>query len=163
MGLILVLALAGVIFICLEVILPGMILGAGGIVAIVAAIVLTYSTDDLGGMSFGGRTLIASAIFIGCSALVGLWLKYFDRTALGKKLVLAPGSDGKIDVGDAAEMLGLRGTALTDLRPSGRVKLDGVPKTCDIIAETGFIESGNDIEVVKVDGRRVIVRIVPSI
>lgn len=158
MALIIFLALAGAIFICLEIILPGMILGIGGFIAIAASLVMTFTTDDLAGLSGGGRALVAACILLGCLIIIGLWLKYFDRTAIGRKLVLGSGGVAKIDYADAEQLLGIKGTALTDLRPSGRVKMDGLPKTCDVIAETGFIESGSEIVVVKVEGRRVLVR-----
>ena len=40
MTLIIILALAGIVLICLELILPGMILGLAGIIALVSAIML---------------------------------------------------------------------------------------------------------------------------
>jgi len=155
---ILILALASVIFICLEIILPGMVLGIAGIVALVASLTLTFSTGDLDGMGFGGRALIASCILFVCLALIALWLKYFDRTPLGRKLVLRTSGKTYMANADPELLLGAKGESLTDLRPTGKVAIDGLPKTCYVIAETGFIEAGSKIEIIKIDGRRVLVR-----
>ncbi len=161
MAVILILALAGVLFICLEIILPGMVLGIAGGVASVAAIVLCFTTDDLAGLGFIGRALVASGITLASLTLIGLWLKYFDRFSFGRKLILGPEIDAKLPLGDAS-LLGAQGIAHSDLRPTGRASVEGVPKTCDIIAESGFIPGGSAIEVVKVQGRRVLVRALPQ-
>jgi len=157
MVLIVILALAGVLFIALEVILPGMVLGIAGGIAIATSLVMTFTTSDLEGMSFGLRTLIAAGILLGSLTVIGIWLKYFDRTSIGRRLVLGSEIDGKVPMGDDS-LVGTTGIAKTDLRPSGRVEIPGLSKSCDVIAETGFIERGSTIEVVKVDGRRIVVR-----
>ncbi len=158
MVLIILLALAGVVLISLEVILPGMILGLAGGAAIISSLAMTFASEELASLSFGGRALVAACLLLGCLLLIGLWLKYFDRTALGSKLVLGPSSDAKVVDTAPKQLLGVSGTALTDLRPSGKVRVEGLPKSCDIVAESGFIEAGSAIEVVKVEGRRVVVR-----
>ena len=160
MSLVILLALAGVIFISLEIILPGMILGIIGALSSLAALYIVFTTDDLPSFFLGpgGRFLLASIILLLSVTMIGLWLKYFDRVPIGKNLILKTSSDGKIGYAEDGELLGIRGTAVTDLRPSGKVKIEGLPKTCDVIAEGGFIESGANIEIIKVDGRRVLVR-----
>lgn len=161
MSLIILLALAGIVLISLEIILPGMILGIVGGIAIIAAIALTFGTAELDSLGMAGRILVATAILFSCMMSIGLWLKYFDRLPFCRRLVLTLANKDKVAGNEIAEYLGCKGIALTDLRPSGRVEIKGLPKTCDIIAETGFIESGSSIEVIKVDGRRVLVRKAP--
>ena len=162
MLLVAILAIAGVILIDLEIILPGMILGVAGAISLLAALVLVFTTGDLDGLSFAMRSLVALGVLLGSLSLVGLWLKYFDRTSLGSRLVLDPDIDAKIPTADSS-LVGVSGLAKTDLRPSGRVEIPGLPKSCDVIAEGGFIEGGSAIEVVKIDGRRVIVRAVKTV
>jgi membrane-bound serine protease (ClpP class) len=156
---IVILALVGVAFIALEVLLPGMVLGIAGGICSVASLVLCYTSEDLAGMGFAGRSLVAATVLIVSLVLIGLWLKYFHLTGFGSRFVLTPDIDSKIQTADDT-LLGVTGIAKTDLRPSGRVSIEGLPKTCDVIAENGFIESGSSIEVIKIDGRRVFVRAV---
>ncbi len=162
MTLIIILALAGIVLICLEIILPGMILGLAGIVALISAVTLAFSSAELDSLGMSGRTLTAASILFAATFLIGMWLKYFDRVPGSRALVLTRKNKDKVAGTETAECLGSRGIALTDLRPSGKVKISGLPKTCDIVAETGFIESGSNIEIIKVDGRRVLVRKVAS-
>lgn len=162
MTLIILLALAGIVLICLEIILPGMILGLAGIVALISAVILAFSSAELDSLGMSGRTLTAASILFAATFLIGMWLKYFDRVPGGRALVLTRMNKDKVAGTETTEYLGSRGVALTDLRPSGKVKISGLPKTCDIVAETGFIERGSSIEVIKVDGRRVLVRKISS-
>ena len=163
MTLIIILALAGIVLICLELILPGMILGLAGIIALVSAIMLSFSSQELESFGLSGRALVAASILFASMLIIGIWLKYFDRVPIGRGLVLTQQNKDQIAGHEASKYLGLQGNALTDLRPSGKVEIKGLPKTCDIIAETGFIESGSDIEVIKTDGRRIIVRKIASL
>lgn len=159
MGLILLLALVGVAFICLEMVLPGMILGIAGFVALVASLVLTFTTEDLFGMGTTSRILVAALITLGALILIGLWMKYFDRFGLGKKLVLDPSIDHKLGHSDPEALLNAEGTAKTDLRPAGRATITGQKRSVDVIAEGGLIEAGTPVRVVKVEGNKVVVRI----
>lgn len=158
MGLILLLALVGVAFICLEMILPGMILGIAGFIILIASLVLTFTTEDLYGMGTSSRLLVAALISLGALILIGVWMKYFDRTGLGRKLVLAPAIDHKLGHSDPAALLNAEGTAKTDLRPAGRATITGQKRSVDVIAEGGLIEAGTEIRVVKVEGSKVVVR-----
>jgi membrane-bound serine protease (ClpP class) len=163
MTLIIILALAGIVLICLELILPGMILGLAGIIALVSAVMLSFSSVELEPLGLSGRALVAASILFVSMLVIGIWLKYFDRVPIGRGLILTQENREKVAGQKPSEYIGLQGTALTDLRPAGKVNIKGLPKTCDIIAETGFIESGSGIEIIKADGRRIIVRKIASL
>ena len=90
MTIIVLLAIAGIILICLEVILPGMILGILGLIASMTSIFLVFTTDQMPPLfdDIGGRFLLFSIILI-FSIISGLfWLKYFDKVPLVKGLIL---------------------------------------------------------------------------
>ena len=55
-----------------------------------------------------------------------------------------------------APLLGMVGRALTPLRPSGKVEIDG--KVLDVIAEGDFVESGEKVEVIDASVFRAVVR-----
>jgi membrane-bound serine protease (ClpP class) len=52
--------------------------------------------------------------------------------------------------------LGKGGTAATPLRPAGVAYLDG--ERVDVVSEGAFIEAGQPIDVIRVDGNRIVVR-----
>jgi membrane-bound serine protease (ClpP class) len=58
------------------------------------------------------------------------------------------------------ELVGRRGSALTDLRPAGVGRFDG--ERVDIVAEEGWIPSGTAIEIVRAEGYRHVVRAVEA-
>ena len=78
MTIIVLLAIAGIILICLEVILPGMILGILGLIASMTSIFLVFTTDQMPPLfdDIGGRFLLFSIIALLISTfflLVPLW------------------------------------------------------------------------------------------
>lgn len=58
------------------------------------------------------------------------------------------------------ELIGMQGTALTDLRPAGVGKFGD--ERIDIVAEEGWIESGTPIEILRSEGYRHVVRTLQS-
>ncbi len=68
--------------------------------------------------------------------------------------------DGYVGVDDYSVHIGKQGVARSDLRPSGTIILDGesIPQMLDCIAEGGYIEKGERIEVFEVRGPSLVVR-----
>src|SRR5699024_12488280 len=58
------------------------------------------------------------------------------------------------------ELIGLEGVALTGLRPSGMVELED--ERVDVVSEGSFIDRGERVKVVKVEGMRIVVRKIRS-
>jgi membrane-bound serine protease (ClpP class) len=50
----------------------------------------------------------------------------------------------------------MRGTAASTLRPAGIAHLDG--ERVDVVSDGELIEAGEPIEVIRVDGNRIVVR-----
>jgi membrane-bound serine protease (ClpP class) len=57
---------------------------------------------------------------------------------------------------DQSELVGSRGTAETDLRPAGKVRID--QRIIDVVSEHAWISKGESIVVVHVEGVRVVVQ-----
>jgi membrane-bound ClpP family serine protease len=75
---------------------------------------------------------------------------------MGKALSLTQHISKK-DQDDSTWKSGMKGTALSALRPAGKAKLEG--RLADVIADNGtWIEQNSAIEVIKVAGNRVYVR-----
>lgn len=160
MTIIVSLAIAGIILICLEVILPGMILGILGLIASMTSIFLVFTTDQMPPLfdDIGGRFLLFSIILI-FSIISGLfWLKYFDKVPLVKGLILDEDKGTNPENLDANQLIGSKGNALTDMRPVGRVDIKKPSGSYEFVAENGFIKSGSPIKVIKIKNNQFIVR-----
>ncbi|MBE8955577.1 MAG: hypothetical protein SR2Q5_07975 [Quinella sp. 2Q5] len=64
--------------------------------------------------------------------------------------------DGYTSVIDKSKFLGREGVCTTDLRPAGTITVDGEP--LDVVAEGSFVNAGDTVKVISVDGSRVLVR-----
>ena len=78
---------------------------------------------------------------------------------LGKTLVLSTAmkkENGYINNDDMNYFLDKTGTTLTVLRPSGTIDLDGVK--LDVVSQGEYIEKGAEVKIIKVEGRKIVVR-----
>ncbi|MFZ2330491.1 MAG: NfeD family protein, partial [Atribacterota bacterium] len=85
--------------------------------------------------------------------------KYLQRKGALKRIVLSESATREAGFSSSADytyLLGKEGKTVTPLRPSGTVEIDG--KRYDTISESGYIDSGEMVEVGKVEGYRIVVR-----
>jgi membrane-bound serine protease (ClpP class) len=91
--------------------------------------------------------------------MIFLVAKYLPKSNIFKKFILSEEERsiaGYTSRKDAKELLGTKGVALTTLRPAGTVEING--KRIDVVTDSEFIENGKQIEVVEVEGMRIVVR-----
>ncbi|WP_066064109.1 NfeD family protein [Neobacillus soli] len=145
--------LAGIVLIFLEFFLPGAISGTLG----VAALILSLFLAGENAMQIGVSILIA--IFFS-TVVFFIMIKMFDKKlVLFSKMVLVDSArteDGYVSNINRLELVGMEGTALTMLRPSGTVILNN--ERVDVVSEGGFIEQNATVKVIKVEGVRIVVR-----
>ena len=124
---------------------------------------------DIGSGAGGLMDAFSRVIMALAGTIVGMgvvvWL--FPRSALPKWLVLetqiegnAPGTIPTTDSstqshGPSADLIGRPGTAVTDLRPSGKARIDD--RIIDVVSMHAYIRAGSDVEVAEVEGMRVVV------
>jgi membrane-bound serine protease (ClpP class) len=149
MTVIIVLSIIGIVAILLELLLPGGILGVLGAVALIVAASQVFA--DYGATA--GMIFSFSAFTITVVAFL-LWMKYFHLIPFAKSFILheaVGGEDGSGDksVGTDPALVGKRGVTVTDLQPSGRARIDG--ERHDVVAESGAIDKGTEIEVVAIN------------
>ncbi len=153
----------GLILVAMEIFfIPGFgIAGVLGIVALLGGLGLSLigsgATWDswlsaLGQVSLSILVAILVALFL---------LRYFQRLPFGKRLLLKTSLLSKEGYASSPEedqrWLGKRGTAATDLHPSGIAHLNG--DRIDVVSDGEFINAGQAVEVVRVDGNRIVVRL----
>lgn len=155
----LLLILGGIILLVLELlVIPGFgVAGVLGLAAICIAIIRIFPNDYQWVSVFGWTSIFGALLTI-----VLFWLlpnsRFVKVFALSTRLDNAPGTDrehGRM-VASLDYLLGMQGTALTDLRPAGTAQLDG--QRVDVVTEGDFISNGAAIEVLRVEGVRVVVR-----
>ena len=143
----------GFILMVIEIFHPGFgVFGVFGGILLIAGIVLT------------AKTLLDGLImFIVILALLGFMLAIAIQSAskgrLSKILILHSEQKkeaGYIGTEDLDYFLNAEGEALTILRPSGTADFKGVK--LDVVTEGGFISKGEKVKVMKVQGRRIVVR-----
>jgi membrane-bound serine protease (ClpP class) len=145
------LTLAGLTLLAAEVLLPGFIAGAIGIVLLLVAIIFSFTEY---GVQVGMFMLIGILIVTFSGFM--LWLYYFPRTFIGKRLMLNTVIDGPKEYPNHSALLGKEGVTLTDLRPSGAARIEN--QRVDVVAESGYIPAQEPVIVRKVEGLRVVVR-----
>jgi membrane-bound ClpP family serine protease len=113
---------------------------------------------------FGNKLAPFSASLLGSLALVFLVARYLPHIPILNRLMLRPveeSEDGTIepDIPMHAELqalLGAIGVAATPLRPAGKSQFGD--SFVDVVAEGGYIMPGTRVQVVEVEGNRVVVK-----
>jgi membrane-bound serine protease (ClpP class) len=149
MALIAVLIAVGLVLLFLETILPGLIAGALGLLSLGSAVFYAYFEF---GLKTGNATLL---IVLGLLLLATiLWVKFFPDSPVAQVFV-SRRQIGRIGA-EKPELLGQNGIAFTALRPAGTAIING--KRVDVVTEGGFVEKGQPVKVVLLEGLRVVVR-----
>lgn len=170
-----VLFVCGIIFLLMEVfVIPGWgISGFLGLALILGSAVLAGMDFVIPESSAQWNRLITNVLLILCSSVAGVialsWLAHrmgsipiLNRIMLDPKAnqVVAPktekGKDGKpgrpvhplVSVGDW-------GTAESVLRPAGRARFGN--RSIDVVSEGSFIDPGDQVKVVEINGNRIVV------
>ncbi|MGH2522656.1 MAG: NfeD family protein [Anaerolineales bacterium] len=140
---------------------PGFgILGALGLMALLGGLGLS-----LVGAGATWEVILRAAGRVVLSLLLAMaaalaMLRVLPGLPYGRRLVLETEMAADAGYASAPERdrrwLGQRGTATSPLRPAGLADLEG--ERVDVVSEGEFIEAGEPIEVIRVDGNRIVVR-----
>ncbi len=155
----------GLIFIVFEIfVIPGFgVVGITGIVLVLTALVLAM----IGNVKFNFEGIPFREVFRASMTLLGglgmgIILIIFMSSRIGKrglfrKVALSADQEGFISVPmEPASLVGKTGVAATDLRPSGRVLMDG--EYYDANSLKGFIDKGDEVTVVRYENFQLYVR-----
>lgn len=164
---IILLFVLGVMLIVLEVfVVPGFgITGIAGITCICAAVILgliehyTFSLTHLNADAvWSSMVIFLAGIFLAVIAIWYLtsshgpkWVRRHTELMLTQQV-----KDGYIGVDMApTRYIGLEGNAVTDMRPAGKVEIDG--EVLDAVAIRGFIHAGAQVKVIKYENAQIYV------
>jgi membrane-bound serine protease (ClpP class) len=164
----LLLFIMGLVLVALEIfVLPGF--GAPGIFGIVCMLgglgLVTFDRVPQTGTEWGLLGVKVSQYMFGMMAsfvLAFLIAKFLPKVPYANRLLLAPPADSDESqpqlpgAEEAATLLGAIGTTNTPLRPAGVVRFgDGF---VDVVSDGGFIPAGTRVQVVLVEGTRIVVK-----
>lgn len=142
----------GIVFLAVEVIVPGAILGSIGALLMLGGCVLAFMDYGTGGgvLALLGCFTLAALVFY-------LEFKILPKTKLGKRAFLTAEITGVASAfsDDAKTLIGKSAQALTMLSPSGYIIVDG--QRYEAFCQSGQVAAGTDLEVVGADNFRLIV------
>lgn len=150
---ILLIFIGGIALIGLEMFIPGGIVGTVGVITLVYAII------------YVNKSTYYIAFILVVSLILAVILYYVNRNVFHKKLMFLDRlvlndsistEDGYVASESRLELLGQKLIAYTDLRPAGVAILDN--EKLDVVTDGDFIEKGNKIEVIRVEGMRIVVK-----
>ena len=150
---VLLLFIGGLALIGLEMFVPGGIVGTVGIITVVYAII------------YVNKSTYYIAFILIVSLILAVILYYVNRNVFHKKLMFLDRlvlndsistEDGYVASESRVELVGKKLIAYTDLRPAGVAILDN--EKLDVVTDGDFIEKGNKIEVIRVEGMRIVVK-----
>ncbi len=166
----LLLFVLGLVLIALEIfVLPGFgVAGVSGVLLVVFSLALValekrpQTSEEwvalLGMMAQFGLALIGAVL------LAVLLVSYLPHIPYFNRLMLRPRTDPELPDEEAAEavrpetaaLLGAIGVAATPLRPAGKVKFGD--EYIDVVAEGAYVEPGTRVQVVEIEGNRIVVK-----
>ncbi|MDR1103175.1 MAG: nodulation protein NfeD [Tannerella sp.] len=153
----------GVILVVLEIfVIPGFgVTGIGGMVLMVTGFILALlnnTTFHFEGVSGGevGRAFMTVSIGIVLGMAGMIWLSNRIGTqGMLRRVALTADLQASISAPPLSGLVGREGTAVTVLRPSGKVMIED--EWYDGVSESGFIEKGASIRVVRFENAQVYV------
>jgi membrane-bound serine protease (ClpP class) len=155
--------IVGVVLLLLEIfVIPGFgIFGALGIILMIASLFLGLISDfplvdwDMIQMA----TIQLAGAFILAIIVIFFLLKYLPKSKIWNNLVLQKNIDeqsGYTSDKKLKELIGKKGKALTDLRPSGTAFIEN--KRIDVVTSGEYITKGTNILVISEEGSKVVVQ-----
>lgn len=159
----------GLILIILEVfVFPGFgVPGVVGILAMLSAIVLItmerFPEDGSQWFEVAKKTAVYIFALIGSAVGAFLIARFLPKVPVANRMVLAPTADREaVDptimpgAAQAAALLGAIGVSSTVLRPAGTVQFGD--EFVDVVSDGGFIPAGTRVQVIEVEGTRIVVK-----
>ncbi|MBI9021335.1 MAG: hypothetical protein JEZ10_08805 [Verrucomicrobia bacterium] len=145
------LLVCGLFLIGIEIFVPGGVLGIFGAAALIGAAIRGFYIFPPGLAWFSVFVILALT-----GLAVFIWMKYLPKSPIGRIFSLSQSITEK-DQENSPWKPGMRGTALSELRPAGKAQIE--EHRVDVIADDGaFIGHNATIEVVRVAGNRIYVR-----
>jgi membrane-bound serine protease (ClpP class) len=160
--------LLGLVLIGLEIfIMPGLgVTGISGVLLVVLSLVLVTlehlprTSEDWGQLALRLTTFLLSMLGALATAFLLAW--YLPHIPYARRIILAPPGTPEEEEVEASEppptiaLLGQVGEAVTPLRPAGKARFG--EEFVDVVSEGDYIPPGSRVQVIEVEGNRVVVK-----
>lgn len=141
----------GYLLIFLEFFLPGGVVGmAGGVLVVVSIVVFAVQAESLLAVIL---YILGAGFFTGLLFKFALWRIRRDKTS---GIYLNSDQEGYFASSYEKELIGKEGEALSDLKPSGHILVEG--KRVQAVSKVGYLQKGTKIQVVSGEGAHYIVK-----
>jgi membrane-bound serine protease (ClpP class) len=153
-----VICFVGLLLLLIEVFLiPGFgIIGILGISCIMISFFAAFGMENIE----SAVSVISISLLVSSTLIILLTIYILPKSTIFKKIMLTTQNTNKSGfsshVNNDVELLHKRGVAYSTLRPAGAVMVDG--KRYDVVADGDFIQQGEAIEVIQVDGLKITVK-----
>ena len=154
--------LTGVVLVVVEIFfVPGLgVPGVLGLIFVIAALVLALIGIPIDvsfktGVLADAMTRVLLSL-LGAFVLALVFMRLLSRTAMGRALVLEDAETGFLSAPSVSDLVGKNGEALTDLRPAGKIIIDG--ERHEATSEREFIARGSRVRVIGTQGPALVVR-----
>jgi len=153
----------GILLVMAEIfIIPGFgVAGISGIICVIAGLTMALLGNRYFDFHTVGNADVRDAVFTVLAGLIfgftlTLWLSdKIGKKGIFKKIALNADLEGAVSSPSLISLVGKKGMAATVLRPSGKVWIDG--EFYDAVSESGFIEKGDKIKVIRFENAQLYV------
>lgn len=149
----LIIFVIGLILVIAELFVPGGILGIIGGALIIGS--LLFAGESFAHMAY---SILIAMIIAGIGMVI--LMKFFGKKLhMFNRLVLRDATsteEGYVSNTNRIELIGKVGQSITPLRPSGTVLVG--QERLDVVTQGGYMDAGKTVEIVKVEGSRIVVR-----
>lgn len=143
----------GFVLAVVEMLVPGFgFPGIAGGILMIAGVVLKAQTVSEG-LTLATILIVALALSMTCIVVFFKSRKLKYPFGLESKV---EARDTFLGTDDMDYLIGKKGVALTDLRPAGKIDIDGVE--FDVRSESFFVEKGTKVEIIRIQNGSVIVK-----
>ena len=143
----------GLVLLMIEALMPGFgVAGISGVVLVLASIVMISSSF------FQAILLLIGTISVAILLIIALYKMGYGKRFI-KSMILSTeqkNEKGYVSSKGYEKYLGMHGNVITPLRSAGTVLIDG--KRIDAVSEAEFIEKDIEVEVIKIEGSRIVVK-----
>ena len=147
---------------CAALIIVEVFVPSGGLISICALVCLIggvaiffHHSTALGMVGVGFALVMIPSVLI-------VAYKVFPKTRFGKSVTLTPPKrqegDAVPDTAELKDMLGAVGVVITPLRPVGMCDFSGQRIEC--VAESGYVNKGKNVKVIRVQSTQLTVRVI---
>ena len=146
-----ILLIIGLILVGAEIFIPGGILGTIGGLALLGSVIIAFANFPA-----SVAIAIAGGIVILVGIAIALWIKFFPRTWVGRKMMVSEDLHDSTGTEDGlSQLVGKPGVAISPLHPGGFAEIEG--RRVDVVTQGEMIDKGTSISVIEVESNRVIV------